>query len=124
MEQQTTTPSETEKQSRARIWFAIFVGPLTWSADFLLSFALTAYACGAQSTGLLLVSSVLAGGATFTGLLVAVRKTRELPPNRDFAAIRADPTRFMGIAGIVVSGGFLLAIVAGAIPRFVIDPCI
>ena len=124
MERQTTTPGETEQQSRARIWFAIFVGPLTWSTDFLLSFVLTRHACTIQSAGFLLVFSALAFGATLAGLLVAVRARRELRPSGNVDGARADPTRFMGIAGIAVSGGFLLAIVAAAIPRLVIDPCI
>ena len=124
MERQTTRPGETEQQGRARSWFAIFVGPLTWSADFLLSFVLTRHACTVQSALLLLVFSALAFGATLAGLLVAVRATRELPPSSNADGARADSTRFMATAGIAVSSVFLLAIVAAAIPRFVIDPCV
>ena len=124
MERETTRPGETEHHGRARLWFAIFVGPLTWSADFALSYALTQHACTAQSAGLLLVFSALAFGATLAGLLAAVRATRELPPSGKAGATRTHPTRLMAHSGVAVSGGFLLVIIAAAIPRLLIDPCV
>jgi hypothetical protein len=99
------------------------VGPLTWSVDFALTYVLTGYACTARSAGLLLIISALAFGATLTGLVVALRATRERPASGNVDGIRADPTRFMAIAGVAVSGGFLLAIIAAAMPRLLIDPC-
>lgn len=113
-----------EHQSRLSLWFTIFVGPLAWATDSALSYSLTQQACAAQSSGFLLVFSAIAFGATMTGLLVAVRAKRTLPPRaRDTDATRADPTRFLVLSGIALGAGFLLAILAAAIPRLTLDPC-
>jgi hypothetical protein len=109
-----------EVRDRKWLWFAIFVGPLAWSMDFALSYGLTGRACTVQSAGLLLVFSALALGATVTGLLAAVRATRQL----ERADTAAEPARFMAISGVVISGGFLLAIMAAALPRLMVHPCV
>ena len=101
-----------------RPWFAVFVGPLSWAADFALSFSLTRQACAAHSSGSLLLFSAVAFGATLAGLMVAVRARRKL------RAAAPDVERFLATAGIASSGGFLLAIAAAAIPRLIVDPCI
>ena len=67
-EEPPTTVREAQPQRRIRLWFAIFAGPLTWSADFLLGYALTGHACRVQSISVLLVLSMLAFGATLAGL--------------------------------------------------------
>lgn len=122
--QTTTTTQEPEHQDRTSLWLAIFVGPLTWSVDFALTYALTGRACTVQSASLLLVFSVVAFAATLAGLVTAVRATRALAPPGDAGWTRGDPTRFMAVAGIAVSGSFLLVILAAAIPRLMVRPCV
>ena len=118
----TAVQDERHDQDRTWLWFAVFVGPLAWSADFGISYALTGRACSVQSAALLLLFSAVAFAVTLWGLVTAVRAIRELPQTAD-AGIRADPTRFMALSGIDLSGGFLLAIVAAAIPRLMVHPC-
>lgn len=109
---------------RRWLWFAIFVGPLSWSADFALSYGLTGRACTSESAGFLLIFSGLAIGATLTGLAAAVRASRGLPRPVDDTSAGGEPTRFMVASGIAISGGFLLAILAAAIPRLMVPPCV
>lgn len=114
-----------ERSGRPGPWFAIFIGPLAWAADFALSLGLTPRACIVQSTALLLVFTAIALGAALAGLLVAISRWRELPSStRRPGASRADPRRFLALSGIAVSGGFLVAILAAAIPRLLMNPCI
>lgn len=119
----TAVQHERHHQDRTWLWFAVFVGPLAWSADFGISYALTGRACSVESAALLLLFSAVAFAVTLWGLVTAVRAIRELPQTADAGGIRADPTRFMALSGIAVSGGFLLAIVAAGIPRLMVHPC-
>ena len=114
----TTAPRATHP-SRRRIWFAVFVGPLAWSADFALSYAMTSYACSVQSTALLLAFSTVAFGASLAGLVVALRARRDTVDSGS-----ATTGGFLAIAGVVSSTGFLVAIVAAAIPRLLMHPCL
>lgn len=106
-----------------RLWFAIFIGPTAWAADFGLSYGLTQWACAANSSRLLLVLSALALALTFGGLLAALRAQRELQSSTGIARA-ADPSRFLAISGIVLSSGSLLLIIAAAIPRLMVNLCI
>lgn len=118
------TAHDARHSDRRWLWFAIFVGPFSWSADFALSYGFTGRACTAQSAAPLLVFSTLAIAATLIGLVAAMRASRNLPPADDDATARGDPTRFMAAAGIAVSGGFLLPLVAAALPRLMVHPCV
>lgn len=124
MKRDRTRAGDTEHHGRRRLWFAIFVGPLTWSADFLLSYVLTWHACSVHSAAFLLAFSALALGVTAAGLLVAVRSLREQQRKGNGGHTRADPTGFLARSGVATSGGFLLAILAAALPRLIIDPCV
>lgn len=106
-----------------RLWFAIFVGPMAWAADFGLSYGLTHWACAANASRLLLAFSALAFALAMAGLLAALRAHRELPSSTGTAGA-ADPRRFLSISGIVLSGGSLLLIIAAAIPRLMVNMCI
>lgn len=106
-----------------RLWFAIFVGPMAWAADFGLSYGLTQWACAAGSSRLLLVFSALALAAALAGVFAALRAHRGLSSSTGIASA-ADPSRFLAISGIVLSSGSLLPIVAAAIPRFMVNLCI
>ena len=120
-----TTRTEPEYPHRIRLWFAVFVGPFAWAADSALGVVLTQRACTAQTAGFLLVFSVVALGLTFAGLVIALRADRQLRSSaRNVGGRGADPGRFLALSAIALSAGFLLAIVAAAIPRFMIDPCI
>lgn len=124
MEPSRRAERELERQGRLALWFAVFVGPLAWAVDYALSYSLTQRACAAQSADFLLVFSAIAFAAAVAGLLTALRLNRKLPPTeRNSHGRRADPTRFLVLSGIALSTGFLLAILAAAIPRLIIDPC-
>lgn len=106
------------------LWFSVFIGPLAWAADFAIANGLTQRACAAGVSGFLFAFSAMASAAAFAGLFVALRARRTLaPPARATKARRADPSRFLALSGIVLSAGFLLAILASALPRLVVDPC-
>ena len=119
------TPSEGERRRRRWLWLALFVGPFAWSTDFALSYGLTPRACTAQSAVLLLVFSAVALLAAATGLVVALRARREIQTaGGDTGTIQADARPFVVTGALVTSTGFILVIVAGAIPRLVLNPCI
>ena len=120
-----TTRTESEYPHRIWLWFAVFVGPFAWAADSALGVVLTQRACTAQTATFLLVFSAIALGLAFAGLVTALRANRQLRSSaRNVGGSRADPSRFLALSAIALSAGFLLAIIAAAIPRFMIDPCV
>jgi hypothetical protein len=108
----------------ALMWFGVFAGPIAWIVDIGISYPLVQWECGAHSTVLLHLMSLiglfiaLAGcGASFvtwSSLPDAV------PPETKRSLGRA---RFVALFGLALSAGFVLVIIANAIPRFFIGPC-
>lgn len=114
-----------QHQRRKRLWFALLIGPSAWALDSALSYLLTQRACGVQSPALLLVFSAFAVTFTIAGLVMALRAKRALPPpHAASGTTNVDPTRFLVLSAIALNAAFLLAIIAAALPRFIVDPCI
>jgi hypothetical protein len=110
------------------LWFGLFGAPAAWALQLMASYALTAHACFPGATPL---ASPAAGGSWTAALLVGVaalaaslaagatawgswRSTHVGPERR---------TRFMALAGLLLSGIFLLGVLMNAIPLFLAPSC-
>lgn len=125
MAPRTETNPGAQHQARTRLWFALFTGPSAWALDSAVAYLLTQRACAVQSPALLLVFSALAVTLTIAGLVVALRAKHALPPRHAASgATHVAPTRFLVLSAVALNAGFLLAIIAAALPRLIIDPCI
>ena len=116
-----------ERQYPLASWFAVLAGPLAWATDDAVALTLTRRVCATHGAGLLLVSSAVALAVAATGLVVAVRlakQDRQRSGQNGVSMQRTDLGRFVTLSGIAASGGFMLVIVAAALPRLLIDPCI
>jgi hypothetical protein len=106
------------------LWTGLLAGPIVWAADLTVSYALVKWTCSSQRSLLLhLISPIslalVAGGAVISWL--AFRQTgADLPTDAGDPHARA---RFMAILGLTANALFALTIVAGAIPRWVLDAC-
>ena len=105
------------------LWAGLLSGPAAWGLDLGVSYALVKWACAAQREDVLRLLSVaalmiVAGGAMLSWQ--AVRTARGEPSDGGTPRQRA---RFMGVLGLMSSALFALAIVAGAIPRWMLDAC-
>ena len=107
----------------ALLWTAILSGPLAWACDEVVGYSATAHEC---STGhMLLLHGLTVGGllACAVGLLCALT----VRSGTFFHALpeggRRQRIHSMVLAGIFLSVGFALAIMATAIPKWILTPC-
>ncbi len=106
------------------LWSGILAGPIAWAIDLMASYALVKPSCLGQNMTVL--RSVTAGALALVSLgalmsFEALRLTRaDLPTDGGRPTQRA---HFMAVLGIASNGLFALAIVALAIPRWVLDAC-
>jgi hypothetical protein len=110
--------------SALSLWTGILVGPLAWACDLALSYALVRGSCLPGREQMLhlvvLVSlAVIAAAATLSG-----RAFQQTAPDVDthWWAPR-QRAHFMATLGLMSSALFASAIVAGAIPLWVLDAC-
>ncbi len=108
----------------ALMWLGVFAGPLAWIVDTALSYPLVQWECGAHSTVLLHLMSVIGLFVALAGCGASFVTWSSLPdpvpPEERRSLARA---RFLALGGLVLSASFVLVIIANAIPRFFIGPC-
>jgi hypothetical protein len=106
------------------LWIGILAGPVAWALDLGVSYALVRWTCESQrDLPIHLISpaslALVAGGAVVSWQ--ALRHTAaHLPTDGGDPRARA---RFMAILGLASNALFAVTIVAGAIPRWVLDAC-
>jgi hypothetical protein len=106
------------------LWTGILAGPVAWALDLTLSYAIVRWTCSSQRTGLLHAISPAALVMVAAGAAVSFMALRHTAA--DMPSDGGDPrqrARFMAILGLTSCALFSLAVVAGAIPRWVLDAC-
>jgi hypothetical protein len=121
------------------LWFGLFGAPAAWSLQLLSSYALVAHGCypAAVPRAMPIVAGlrtvVLGGG--MAALLIALvaggvawgswgaMRSEHQGANEGLFETGEDRTRFMALAGILLSTVFLLGIVMNAIPVVMLRPC-
>ena len=98
------------------LWFALFAGPVAWTAHELLSYVLVRPACSSSLLALEYVVTLLTLGMTFGGMYVAFPRAHFRPPHTT--------TEFISLTSMVLNVLFAFAIVMEAIPNVVVSPCL
>jgi hypothetical protein len=115
----------------AALWFGVLGGPAAWSLQVILGYGAEEIACspGSRSqelAGIRIESFIFLVGVVLTLVTLAAL----LVSIRCFSVHRAgDPTtgdraKWMGIAGIMVSVLFLIAIANGFAPLLFLEECV
>src|SRR5690606_2864075 len=115
---------------RGRLFVAVFGGAIAWSLHLLVSYLIIAVFCNARWPGLrtALVAATLlsAAGAAASGA-VAYRAWRRRVNGQAWDAALSDPhgraTGFLLVMGMVAAGLFLLIILLGGLPPFLLPGC-
>lgn len=123
----------------AALWFGLFGAPAAWSLQLLFNYAMVAHSCypadNPRSTplsgsvwSLVLVAGVVAAGLALGAGATAWRTWRGTRKERegDHGALLETGegrTRFMAVAGLLLSGVFLYGIVLNLVPLFLVPPC-
>lgn len=125
--------------SDAGLWFGLFGAPLAWSIQLLAGYALSAHTCFPEDQ---LRPATATRPMEQTLLLIAVgglavalaagltawsnwRRTRSETDgdSGDLLESGEGRTRFMALAGMLLSGVFALALLFSALPPFLVPAC-
>jgi len=110
-------------KNRGLEWGGILTGPVAWLTQFEINYALVRQACISHSVLVLHLVSLFAFGIVGIAGLISVNLFRKT--SQDSASREGIPTRenFMALLGIFSASLYGLAIIAQAIPGFILDPC-
>lgn len=112
------------KTGSAWLWTAILAGPILWFLNQQVNLVLVPWVCrsGAYIAlhGVTLACLLLTAAAG----LIAFRNLRRIRQSHDSGS---EPTfsriQFMSLLGVMVSGLFVLVILAQGLPNFILDAC-
>ena len=111
-----------ETLTLAGLWTGIFAGPFSWALDEAVRYRVVAHAC---STGEMLLLHILTLGALTgcaVGFFCAWKASPGIPGVR-LSAYSEESGCAMATAGMILSVGFALVIMATAIPRWMLSAC-
>ncbi len=106
------------------LWTGILAGPVAWALDLTISYAIVKWTCASRRTFVMhaitpAALTLIVGGGVLSWLAY-VHTAGDGPTDGGRPRQRA---RFMALLGIASSTLFALAILAGAVPRWVLDAC-
>jgi hypothetical protein len=105
------------------LWWGLFAGPIAWGLDETLSYAIVQHACSTGHHWLLHFYTLLAIVIAGSGFAVANWAYRRLPEADLEGGGTANRSRWMAIFGMSASIALTLVIIAGAIPKLLMNPC-
>jgi hypothetical protein len=119
---------ERQSAATARIetgeWWGMAAGPLAWGIDLGCSYAAAPHACSTGHYYVLRVISLICFLIALSGFVLAFGTHRRLPRSSDeHGHFLHDRAFFLSLAGIVLSLGFAVVIIAGSVPQWILSPC-
>jgi hypothetical protein len=106
-----------------RLWAGVLLPPVAWAAHLTAAYPMSAALCSPSWLWVFYAASLVALSVSVGGGLVAWRVRREAEGEPETAPSSRARGRFMALGGVLLSGMFSLAILAQAIPLFVLEPC-
>jgi hypothetical protein len=108
----------------AALWAGIFAGPLAWAVDLVLSYSLVQWVCGGGPPVVLHLITLFALALTAAGAFGSWRALQLVSDRVPSDGAEADQRGyFMALLGLAMSALFATIVVAGAVPRWVLDAC-
>jgi hypothetical protein len=120
----STTSRFPPERALLTLWIGVLLPPVAWFLSQQISYALVPWACATGRQFVLpLVTLAMLLPATISGAM-AWRSWRRTGSSRpDEAGSVQAHSRFMALAGLLMSGMFVLAILAQSVPSFVLSAC-
>ncbi len=106
------------------LWIAVLMGPTIWFAGFLANFALVPWACAFGWKPALFVVTLISLAVTAGAGALAWRLWQQTGvdlPGETGGAVARD--RSLALAAVLLSGMFVLVIVAQCVPNLILGAC-
>lgn len=111
-------------ETPALVWWTIFAGPFAWACDLGVSYVLAQHTCSTGHHYILHVVTIVCALIALSGLAAGWAVYKVLSHEAREEGVRpADRTHFQVLFGIVLSLAFTVAILAEAVPRWILNPC-
>jgi hypothetical protein len=102
----------------------VFAGPFAWAFDLVLSYSLVQWTCGGGPPVVLHLVTLLALAIIAAGAYSAWTALQVAPSGAPDDGAEPDQRgRFMAMLGLLMCAFFAVVVIAGAIPRWVLDAC-
>jgi ABC-type dipeptide/oligopeptide/nickel transport system permease subunit len=103
---------------------SLLCGFIALACQLILNYVLRAHACYAHSTTILHAVTACALALVFVGLLLGFAVLRSLPAEKDEEGGKPhDRAHFQALLAFGFNSGFAVAIIALAIPAWLVPPC-
>lgn len=102
----------------------LYPGAVLWGFQLWLSYGLVNISCGHGFDAMFHLVSLVFAVLTVGSVLLSWRLWRDMRDGRAIARGSPHRAEFMALSGIATNSLFLLLIVVGGIPSFVLNPCL
>jgi len=106
------------------LWTGILAGPVAWAFDLEASYAVVKWVCRTRHAGVLSLITIASLAVVAVGAVLSwsalTRTSNDVPTDGGRPRQRA---HFMAVLGLASAALFTVQILAGAIPRWVLDAC-
>ena len=105
-------------------WAGVLAGPVAWALDLTISYSLVKWTCGGGPPALLHLVTLFALATIGAGAFASWRSLQMVPDGASDDGARPDQRgHFMALLGLAMCALFAMVVIAGAIPRWVLDAC-
>lgn len=116
-------PAGQRAREQAPLWFGLFGAPAAWGTHLGLSYLIVPHVCATGQTFWMHLITAVTAVIAALGVVTAWR-VRRAAPRADTGPEVADRSGFLGLAGVVLSALFFLALLMGGLQPLLIDPCL
>jgi hypothetical protein len=106
------------------LWWSLIAGFLAWGVDLGSSYVLEQHSCSTGHYYLLHVFSIICLLLALSGFATGFAGLKRLPKETsEEAGSRFDRAYFQSLLGMAFSLSFVVVIIAGSLPRWILSPC-
>jgi hypothetical protein len=106
------------------LWLGVLAGPTAWALDLVVSYSLVQWTCGGGPLVVLHLVTLFSLAIIAAGAASAWRALTRVPSGASDDGSQPDQRgRFMAMLGLAMCALFTLVVIAGAVPRWVLDAC-
>lgn len=108
----------------AALWFGLLAAPAAWLLHLLISYSLVRLICDTGELWLLHATTIATLSLAAAGVWTAWRSWRRVGEPQDARGSGTlGRSRFLALAGLALSGFFLVVIAMAWLPDFFLSPC-